>query len=83
MLDGEPDAGLHDLILDWGDQIVRAPPEGITVLLPRLVGIDDLSAREYRTLDVVDAASFSPVDDPEDFQAQGGSTGTAGEADTP
>lgn len=72
MLDGDLQTELHDLIVDWAEPIIKAPPEGISVLLPRIVSIDELSAREYRALDIIDAASFSPAET-EDLQGQAGS----------
>jgi hypothetical protein len=42
----------------------RARAEGLEILAPRLVSLDDLSAREYRALYLLDASSLSP--EPED-----------------
>lgn len=60
VLDGPMDEELHELIIAWGQHIVEASPSGLHVLLPRTVSVDDLTVREYRTLDIIDLARFSP-----------------------
>jgi hypothetical protein len=38
----------------------EARTDGLELLAPRFVSLDQLSAREYRALDVRDASSLSP-----------------------
>ena len=65
LLDGAPSDDLREQLLNWGRARIENSPEGICLLLPRIVQIDDLSAREYRALELIDVAAFSPADDPQ------------------
>ncbi|RKQ92985.1 hypothetical protein C8N24_2842 [Solirubrobacter pauli] len=63
MLDSELSPDLRTRILDWWEttaEVARAA--GLETLVPRFVSLDELSAREYRALDLLDAQSFSPDD---------------------
>jgi hypothetical protein len=60
LLEGPIDDDLRDMILAWGQSVLENPPEGVNVLMPRIAMLDDLTAREYRTLDHVDVSAFSP-----------------------
>ena len=63
MLDGELPPELRGRILDWWEttsEVARAA--GLETLVPRFVSVDDLTAREYRALDLLDAEAFSPHD---------------------
>ncbi len=71
MLDGPLDDELRERVLRWGEERLDDPPESISVLLPRIVDLDELTAREYRLLDIVDIAAFSPTEDPQ-LQVQPG-----------
>jgi hypothetical protein len=65
LMDGqEPPPGLEAHIIDWWQPISeQARGVGLEVLAPRMVSIDELSAREYRSLYLLDASSFSPDDE--------------------
>jgi hypothetical protein len=61
MLDGELSPGLRAQIVDWWQPLSEAArAEGLELLAPRFVSLDQLTAREYRALDVLDASSLSP-----------------------
>ena len=64
MLDGELTAELRSQIIDWWQPVAeKAGADGLEVLAPRFVSLDELSAREYRSLDLLDASSLSPDDE--------------------
>jgi hypothetical protein len=61
MLDRELAPALRAKILDWWQPLSEAArADGLELLAPRFVSLDELTAREYRTLDVLDASSLSP-----------------------
>jgi hypothetical protein len=61
LLDGELPQELHAQIIDWWQPVAeQAHAEGLEILTPRFVSLDDLSAREYRSLHLLDASSLSP-----------------------
>jgi hypothetical protein len=61
MLDGELRGDLRARIVDWWEPIAEAARDaGLELLVPRFVSVDELSAREYRALDLLDAAALSP-----------------------
>jgi hypothetical protein len=63
MLDAELPDDLRARIVDWWEPTAEAArAAGIETLMPRFVGLDQLSAAEYRTLDLLDAAALSPQD---------------------
>ena len=65
LLDGELTPELHAQIFDWWQPVAeQARADGLEVLAPRFVSLDELSAREYRSLYLLDASSLSP--EPED-----------------
>jgi hypothetical protein len=65
LLDGEAGSELHAQIIDWWQSVAeQARAEGLEIIAPRFVSLDDLSAREYRSLYLLDASSLSP--EPED-----------------
>lgn len=65
MLDGELPPELRTQIVDWWQPVAeQARADGLEALAPRFVSLDDLSAREYRSLYPLDASSLSP--DPEE-----------------
>jgi hypothetical protein len=70
LLDGEMQPELHGQIIDWWQSVAEeAHAEGLEVLAPRFVSLDDLSAREYRSLYLLDASSLSPEpEDPPDVE---------------
>jgi hypothetical protein len=50
-------------IVDWWEPTAEAArAAGLEVLAPRFVSIDDLSTREYRSLDLLHAEELSPAD---------------------
>ena len=61
MLDGELSSELRAQIVEWWQPLSEAArADGLELLAPRFVSLDDLTAREYRELDVLDASSLSP-----------------------
>jgi hypothetical protein len=65
LLDGKLAPELHAHIVDWWQPVAeQARAGGLEFLAPRFVSLDDLSAREYRSLYLLDASSLSP--EPED-----------------
>ena len=61
MLDGELSRELQAQIIDWWQPVSEAArADGLEFLAPRFVSLDQLTAREYRSLDVLDASSLSP-----------------------
>lgn len=65
ILDGELSPELRAQVVDWWQPLSeRARADGLELLAPRFVSLDELTAREYRQLDMVDASSLSP--EPED-----------------
>lgn len=61
MLEGELSPELRAQIIDWWQPVAeRARTDGLELLAPRFVALDELNAREYRGLDILDAASLSP-----------------------
>jgi hypothetical protein len=61
LLDGELPPELHAQIVDWWQPVAeQARADGLEVLAPRFVSLDELSAREYRSLYLLDASSLSP-----------------------
>jgi hypothetical protein len=71
ILDGALDAELHERLISWGQATIEDGPESIHVLLPQIVSLDDLSARDYRKLDPIDISAFSPAEDLEVFAHPG------------
>ena len=67
--DGPMNGELRERILAWGRNIIERPPDGINVLMPRIAELDEITAREYRTLDPVDISAFSPELDNEPLAA--------------
>jgi hypothetical protein len=64
MLDGELTPELRSQLIDWWQPVAdKAHADGLEVLAPRFVSLDELSAREYRLLDLLDASSLSPDDE--------------------
>lgn len=64
MLDGDLPPELHAQIVDWWQPMAeQARANGLEVLAPRFVSLDELSARDYRSLDLLDAFSLSPDDE--------------------
>jgi hypothetical protein len=64
MLDGELMPDLRAQIIDWWQPVAeQARGDGLELLAPRFVSLDEISAREYRSLDVLDASSLSPDDE--------------------
>ena len=76
--DGPVDDELRERILAWGRDIIGSPPDGINVLMPRIAGLDEMSAREYRTIDPVDISAFSPERDDEPPAADAASAAESG-----
>jgi hypothetical protein len=70
LLDGELGPELRAHIVDWWHQVAEhARADGLEILAPRFVSLDELSAREYRSLYLLDASSLSPEpEDPPDSQ---------------
>lgn len=62
LLDGEVDNELRELLLEWGRATSDAAPDGLEILLPRFEQLSDFPAGDYRSLDLLDAAAFSPVE---------------------
>jgi hypothetical protein len=61
MLDGELSPELRAQIIEWWQPLAEAArADGLELLVPRFVSLDALTAREYRELDVLDAAALSP-----------------------
>ncbi len=61
MLDGQLPTDLRAQIVGWWQPLSEsARADGLELLAPRFVTLDDLSAREYRELDLLDAALLSP-----------------------
>jgi hypothetical protein len=61
MLDGELSPELRAQIIErWQPLAEVARADGLELLAPRFVTLDELTAREYRALDILDAASLSP-----------------------
>lgn len=61
MLDGELTPQLRAQIVEWWQPLSEAAHvDGLELLAPRFVSLDELTAREYRALDLLDAASLSP-----------------------
>lgn len=61
LLDGELPPDLRAQIIDWWQPVAeQGRAGGLEILAPRFVSLDDLSAREYRTLYLLDASSLSP-----------------------
>jgi hypothetical protein len=64
MLDGELTPELRSQVIDWWQPVAeKAHADGLEVLAPRFVSLDELSALEYRSLDLLDASSLSPDDE--------------------
>jgi hypothetical protein len=64
ILDGELTPELRSQIIDWWQPVAeQAHADGLEVLAPRFVSLDELSAREYRSLDLLDASALSPDDE--------------------
>lgn len=64
MLDGELAPELRGQIIDWWQPLAeQARNEDLELIAPRFVSLDELTAREYRALDVLDASSLSPESD--------------------
>lgn len=65
MLHGELSEDLHSQIIDWWQEAAeKARADGLEFVAPRFVSLDELTAREYRAFDVLDASALSP--EPED-----------------
>jgi len=65
LLDGPLPPGLREQIIEWWQPTgAAARAAGLELLAPRFVSLDELSAREYRALDLLDAASMSPEPEP-------------------
>lgn len=62
LLEGSLEEELRNRLLEWGKSVADNAPEGIELLLPRFESLDDLSAREYRQLILIDVSAFSPED---------------------
>jgi hypothetical protein len=61
MLDGELSPDLRAEIVEWWKPLSEAArADGLELLTPRFVSLDELTAREYRELDVLNASSLSP-----------------------
>jgi hypothetical protein len=61
MLDGELSSELRAQIVEWWQPLSEAArTDGLELLAPRFVSLDELTAREYRALDVLDASLLSP-----------------------
>jgi len=61
MLNGELADDFRERIVDWWEPVAAASRAGgIDVLPPRFVQLDQMSASEYRSLDILDAGRFSP-----------------------
>lgn len=61
MLDGELPPELRAQIIEWWQPVAeQARVDGLELLVPRFVSLDELTAREYRAIDVLDASSLSP-----------------------
>ncbi len=62
LLDGDITAELRAHIIDWWQPLSEtARAAGLELLVPRFVSLDQLTAREYRELDMLDAAALSPA----------------------
>lgn len=62
MLDGELSLGLRAQVIDWWRPLAeQARADDLEFLAPRFVSLDELTAREYRGLDLLDASSLSPA----------------------
>ncbi|UUY05397.1 hypothetical protein LRS13_07705 [Svornostia abyssi] len=54
---------LRARILEWWEPVAAVLREhGIETLMPRFSSLDEMTAREFRTLDLLDASAFSPAD---------------------
>jgi hypothetical protein len=63
ILDGELPDDLRRQILDWWEIVSQtARAAGLETMVPRFVSVDELTAREYRAMDLLDAEAFSPRD---------------------
>lgn len=61
MLDGELSEELRGQIIEWWQPLSEAArAHGLELLAPQFVSLDELTAREYRALDLLDASSLSP-----------------------
>lgn len=61
MLDGQLAPDLRAQIIEWWQPLAEeARNHGLELLAPRFVTLDELTAREYRALDPLDASSLSP-----------------------
>ena len=66
MLDEELTEDLRAQIIEWWQPVAeKANAAGLEFLAPRFISLDELSAREYRSLDHLNASSLSPDDDEE------------------
>ncbi len=64
LLERELEQALRARLVDWWEEVSGvARDAGLAVLAPRFVTLDELTAREYRQLDFIDAASLSPSDE--------------------
>lgn len=64
ILDGELPQELRQQIIDWWQPVAeQARLAGLETLAPRFVSVDKLSAREYRSLDLLGASDLSPDDE--------------------
>lgn len=58
-------------IFAWGQNVLDDPPPDINMLMPRIALIDEMSARDFRKLELIDVSAYSPPED-EDFVAVDG-----------
>lgn len=64
LLDGDISAELRAQIVDWWQPLSESAREaGLEFITPRFVRMDELTAREYRNLDILDAAALSPEEE--------------------
>lgn len=64
LLDADISADLRAQIVDWWQPLAEgARGAGLEFLAPRFARLDELTAREYRGLDILDAAALSPADE--------------------
>ncbi len=64
LLGGDVTPELRAHIMDWWQPLSEsARTSGLEFLAPRFVRIDELTAEEYRALDILDAAALSPPDE--------------------
>ena len=54
---------LRAYIVDWWQPLSEKARAAGLGLIPRFVRLDQLTAREYRRLDILDAAALSPTDE--------------------